>query len=464
MQKKDLPTILICDDDATIHLTLKKPLKTEFKFLSAYHGDEALAILKNRAVDLILLDMNMRSENEGLDYIPQFKELDQDIPIIINSGNTDFSTVKEALKKGAGDYLAKNLSPDEVSHILHKALEKQALVQRKNQNDFELKSTQKKHSLLGESLRIVQLKKTLSRLQTSPANIFITGETGCGKEVFARQLRGTLPDGTLAPFASIDSATIQNTMAESILFGHEKGAFTGADTQRKGIFEESNGGIVYFDEIGNMPLEIQSKLLRVLQEKEICRLGSTRVIPLEFRVVSATNQDLEELAEKGLFKYDLLQRLNVIPVHIPPLRDRREDIPLLLDHFIQKHTGTANSFKFTADAIHHLQQYSWPGNIRELSNVVAYLVTMTDSHEIEISDLPPKLRDAAERNSQKRTPMSPSNKSSFYEQVSQFESEVLSAEYKNHQGNISKMALDLGMDRSHLYSKLKNYQIHQSKK
>ena len=256
------------------------------------------------------------------------------------------------------------------------------------------------------------------------------------------------------PFVAVDSSTIQSTTAESTLFGHEKGAFTGADRQVKGVFEEADGGIVYFDELANMPIPIQAKLLRVLQEKEVTRLGSTKTLKLEFRVVCATNRNLEEMAARGEFKEDVLQRLNVLPIHLPSLRERAEDIPLLVSHFLKQNERTGLSF--SDDALDVLKQYSWPGNIRELANVLAFTTTLVETDVIEIADLPPKLRDVSR-------PAPRSSETGFYEQVAQFESQLLTEAYSKYQGNISKMALGLGMDRSHLYTKLKEFGLHSGK-
>ncbi len=460
---KNAATILVCDDDPLFHLTLKHALQSKFEIRSAYNGDEALAIIRNHSIDILLLDIQIRSGNEGLTYIPKFKDCDPDLTIIMSSGLTDFATVREAMRLGAADYVAKDAGPDEIEHAVRRTLEKRFLVQRTQQQNSETMRQQQQHLLVGSSPAILNLRKIIERVRKSPANVVITGETGTGKEVVARQLRGTLPDGSIAPFVAIDSATIQSSTAESILFGHEKGAFTGAEKMTKGVFEEANGGIVYFDEIANMPLDIQAKLLRVLQEKEVSRLGSARTMKLDFRVVCASNQDLDKMVAEGRFKHDLLQRIGVIPIALPPLRERKEDLPLLLEHFARRHLPPGGSLTFTEGAIEVLSNYSWPGNIRELSNVVAYLAAMTEGTEVDLADLPPKLRDAArpERLSAAETA---SDNASFYDRVAGFEKKLLTDAYAIHGNNISKMALALGMDRSHLYSKLKEYGIHTARK
>ena len=462
-----LPIILICDDDSVFHLAVKHSLKGKFECRTAYHPDEALPIIRNHPIDVVLLDIQMRTADEGLRAIPKFKEADPDLPIIMMSGLTEFGAVREAMRLGATDYVVKDFEQNDIVHAISRVLERRKFLERQGQQNFEVATQQRQHVMIGESPQIRALKKTIDRIRNSPANVVITGETGTGKEVVARQLRKTLPDGSLAPFVAVDSSTIQSSTAESLLFGHEKGAFTGAERTTKGIFEEANGGIVYFDEIANMPLEIQAKLLRVIQEKEVVRLGSSKPLECEFRVICATNRDLDEMVQAGQFKDDLLQRLSVLPIQLPPLRERREDIPLLVEHFLKKQPGDSGKLQFTREAVDVLGAYGWPGNIRELSNLISYVVAMTEGAEVDLADLPPKIRDAARKAAQ--APVAPAQGASapasdapgtFYDRVSQFEKTILTQEYGNCEGNISKLALALGMDRSHLYTKLREYGIH----
>lgn len=454
--------ILICDDDAAIHSVVKQTLKKSFAFRSAYNSEEARAILKNHSVDIVMLDVEMRNKDEGLKAIPVLLAIDSGISIVMASGRTDFDTVREAMRLGAIDYISKDFSPEELILVISRVVERRKLLKRNEQQKFELNQNQRQNVLIGKSKSIESLRKQIDRVKQSLANVIITGETGTGKEVVARLLRQELPDGTQAPFIAVDSATIQSTTAESQLFGHEKGAFTGAEKTTKGIFEEANGGIVYFDEIANMPLDIQSKLLRVIQEKEIVRLGSSRPISSDFRVICATNRKLDEMVKLGQFKEDLYQRLEVLPIHIPPLRERAEDIPLLVEHFIKKQPRV--NLHFTQDALSFLQSYPWPGNIRELGNLIAYVATMAETDEVDIADLPPKMRDFQRTAGNSGSKLTGGDRASFYERVGAYEKEILDAEYTECAGNISKMALQLGMDRSHLYTKLKEFNIHTSKR
>ncbi len=458
---KRLSRLLICDDDETYHLSLRFLLKDRFDVKSAYNGDEALAILKNHPVDILVLDVSMRTPDEGLQYIPRFKATDSEVSIVMSSGNKDFQTVRDALILGADDYLIKDLDSDELVHALNRVLEKRQLQKRKDQLSAETRRTDNSRSLVGKSQAIQRIRLLIEKVRQSSANVVIEGETGTGKEVVARMLRHNSSEN-VQPFIAIDSSTIQSTVAESILFGHERGAFTGADQARKGAFEEADGGIIYFDEISNMPLEIQSKLLRVIQEKEITRLGSTRVIPLDFRVVCATNKNLEALVREGKFKEDLYQRLNVIPVQIPALRERREDIALLADYLAEKNATPLRRIQFTEDALRVLENYSWPGNVRELNNLIAYLTAVSDRDLIDVQDLPAKLyQNTPAFDAETLSEVAPDDDSSrtIYDRLAAYERQLLIAEFRKQNGNISKMALSLGMDRSHLYTKLKTYGI-----
>lgn len=461
LPSSNLPALLVCDDDQLIHLTIKHALKGKYLIHSAYHGDEARALLKSNRVAAILLDVQMRTPKEGLELIPTLKELEPDAPIMMISGKTDFETVREAMRLGAVDYIPKDFSPVDLEHGLSRVLERRRLLAQRETLTREVARAQSQHVMIGRSAALAQVRDLIERVRSSQASVVITGETGTGKEVVARQLRGVLPDGTPAPFVAVDSSTIQSTMAESLLFGHEKGAFTGALNATRGIFEEANGGTVYFDEIANMPLEIQAKLLRVLQEREITRLGSTKPIQLSFRVVAATNRDLETMARDGLFKPDLFQRLNVIPITLPSLRERKEDIAELALHFAAKECP-GREVTFSEEAITVLQAYDWPGNIRELGNVVAYVMAFAgvegsrDALEIDVTDLPPKFRDNPK-------PVAGAS-ATFYERVAQVENQILTEAYSRAQGNVSRLSQELGMDRSHLYSKLKEHGLHQARK
>jgi len=249
-----------------------------------------------------------------------------------------------------------------------------------------------------------------------------------------------------------------------MLFGYEKGAFTGAEKTTRGLFEEANGGTIYFDELANMPLEIQNKLLRVVQEKEVLKMGSSKPVSLEFRIICATNQNIEELVKQGKFKEDLYQRLCVLQIDAPTLRERFEDVPVLLNHFAEKLRGTANQISFLPETLETLKRYSWPGNVRELHNLVLYLYTMLDGESVSPLDLPPKILKDSAAVVVKNTSSDESDSNNFYQAVEEFERNYLEERYSKFEGNVSKMAQALGMDRSYLYGKLKNFSIHTARK
>jgi DNA-binding NtrC family response regulator len=465
---KNKPKVLICDDNQNIHLAIKSELASEYEFKSAFNSEEAKVILKKNQMDLVLLDMEIEHSRSGLDLIPQILELQDDAKIIMFSGNRDFDAVRNALKGGAFDYILKDAGVDELRHVLSKTLIHQQTSRQNQQNQFELKKQHSNVSLIGNSAPIQKIKKQIEKAKNSPAPVVIFGETGTGKEVIARSLRRTLPDGSLEPFIAVDSSTIQSSVAESMLFGYEKGAFTGADKTTRGLFEEANGGTLYFDELANMPLDIQNKLLRVVQEKEVLRMGSSKPITLDFRIICATNQNLEELCKQGKFKEDLYQRLCVLQIDTPAMRERMEDIPELLEHFAEKYRGNQQKLEFQPDAISTLQHYSWPGNVREISNLVLYLYTMSDGMEISPLDLPPKMTKEAGKPAPKGIESlgstAGSSAKTFYEAVSEFEQKLLKEKYEQFNGNVSKMAAALEMDRSYLHSKLKSFGIHTARK
>lgn len=448
-------TVLIVDDDKGIHLATKYVLREHFECLSAYDSDEAKAIVSNQPVDVVLLDLHMRRANEGLQCLPQLKEIDAELDVIMVSASTDIDLAGRAMKSGASAYLVKEHSADQLIITIESVLSRRELSRQNQHYVRDRGRALKKNQIIGESQAIAKLLRDIEKVSRSHANVVITAETGCGKELVARHV------GAMGgkPFVAVDSATITSSMAESILFGHERGSFTGAAGRSKGLFEEADGGTIYFDEIGNMPLDIQSKLLRVIEEKEITRLGSTKVVPLEFRVICASNQDLETLVAQGKFKADLYQRLNVISLRIPPLRERTDDIPALVSHFLQKFESPTAPNAVSDAAMDLLMKYSWPGNVRELSNLIANLCTMiNDRDTIEVEDLPAKIR---ETEGVAVPCIEPTAEGfDFYRYMHTVEGRVLRELYKTCKGNILQMSKTLKMSRSHLYAKLNTHGIH----
>jgi DNA-binding NtrC family response regulator len=467
------PRILIVDDDQTIHLALKYLLKKEYRCLSAFNGDEALAVLSSQTVDIVLMDLHMRRQFEGLEYLPKILASQPNLEALILSGDTEPNLAARCAEAGAAGYILKGSSEDQILMTVQLLIHKRSLQQQTRAFTADRKQNLEKHQIIGNSQPIRNLMAKVEKLKNANVHVLISGESGTGKELVARHIAGK----DSKPLITVDSSTITSSMAESILFGHEKGAFTGAASQTPGLFEEANGGSIFFDEVANMPLDIQSKLLRVIQEKEILRVGSTRVIPLEFRVMAATNRNLDELCAKGLFKFDLFQRLNVVEVRIPSLRERPEDIPLLAEHFLRKFARPGSPTHLSRDAHESLMRYSWPGNVRELSNVLAGICAIgasgEEGAEILAADLPPKFHQTRlpsalspspeaqtfGKDSVRSAPTEEITSVGFYSEVQRLEGKLLHDYYQKLGGNLSKMSRVLGMSRTHLYSKLREHQL-----
>lgn len=463
--------VLIIDDDSAIHLTTKHNLRDHYACTSAYTIEEAKILVASQSFDVVLLDLNLETPLDGFNLLTSLRANDEELDVIVVSGNTQRDLALQAIDKGAASYLVKNYSPAQLLITIDGVIKRRELQREVQHHQSDKSRALRRTPLVGSSKAIESLQRTIEKIKKSQLNVLITGDTGTGKELVARHIGA----GEGAPFVAIDSATITSAMAESTLFGHEKGAFTGALNSAKGLFEEANNGTLYFDEISNMPLEIQVKLLRVIQEKEISRLGSRKIIPLQFRVVCATNRDLEAMAQKNEFKYDLLQRINVIPIKVPTLAERKDDIPELVKHFLGIYAQ--GNLKFSDSALSALQKYNWPGNIRELSNVIAYVCTMFDGVEtVELEDLPSKIRGESfvslaeaspeaslaisEAASRFVSAIAREDDVDFYSYMNDLEGKVLKALYSKYSGNLSNFSRAVKVSRSHLYAKLNKHGIH----
>ncbi len=342
MMQADTFTLIVCDDDPLVYPALRVALKGDFDVISTGHGQallEALATAPQPHV--VLLDIQLRDGLDGLDLLAKIHAVHPATPIIMYSGLDGYDTVVRAMRLGATDFVPKGVSTEKLRAQLRQAAAAVSGAPAPRRAGPERARRPQRPAgiagLVGESRVARELRDVITRVADLSANILVTGESGTGKEVVARLLRRTLADGKQEPFIAVDSSTIQTTLAESALFGHERGSFTGADRSRKGLFEEADGGTIYFDEIGNMSMDIQAKLLRAVEEHEVMRVGSYQARRVQFRVISATNRDLEVMCCNGDFRHDLYYRLGIIPIHIAPLRQRREDIPLLLDHLMRRY-------------------------------------------------------------------------------------------------------------------------------
>jgi DNA-binding NtrC family response regulator len=383
------PTILVVDDELGARQSLEVILEDDYKVLSAGNGQEALEILQKLPADLILLDVNM-PDMDGLEVLRKIKEKDEEADVIMVSALNLARKAVDAIKLGAYDYITKPYEPEDILTTVTRVMSKRNL---RKELDFlrkEVEASRGFDQIISQNKRMHEIFQLVQKVAYASTNILITGESGTGKELIARSIhrQGNRKNG---PFVAINCAAIPSELMESEMFGHERGAFTGAHTRTIGKFEYANGGTLFLDEVSALRSDLQAKLLRVLQEREIERIGSNRPIKVDIRVISATNTNLEEAVSQGKFRQDLYFRLNVVPISIPPLRERREDIPLLAKHFLNKFNGAFNKKipGFSDKALSGLNSYHWPGNIRELENLIERIVVLSPGDAtIDLKDIP----------------------------------------------------------------------------
>ena len=448
-----MSTILIVDDERTVRDSLEMVLSYEnYEVIKAANGREALALLTGeQAIDLALLDIKMPGI-DGLEVLEKMKTNFPDIEVVMISGHADIQTAVEATKKGAYDFLAKPLDQDRVLITIRNALKTKKL----NLQYESLKQiVSQDRQLLGQSPAMVQIVNTIKRVAPTEARVMITGENGTGKELVARAIHDQSARST-GPFVEVNCAAIPETLIESELFGHEKGSFTGASEKHKGQFEMAHKGTIFLDEIGDMSLPAQAKVLRVLEENKVQRVGAGTLIPIDVRVIAATNKKLVETCATGAFREDLFYRLNVVPIHLPPLRERGGDIPLLVSHFMihfsQKYSLPVK--KIAAEAMRELQVFPWPGNVRELRNVIERLVILCPSPAVSADEIKNYLPVAS---------LKVEGLLSTCQVFEDFkrESEKLYLFHKlvENNWNVKKTAEKLNMQRSNLYKKIEKYGI-----
>ena len=450
------PRILVIDDESAIRDSLKMILEYEgFDVQGAATGQDGLTLADREPADLVLLDIKMAGM-DGLEVLQRLRATHEALPVIMISGHATVSTAVEATKLGAFDFIEKPLSTERVLVSVRNALDQQKLTQEV----VAFRRTETlKHQLVGESPAVRGVLEAVKRAAPTSATVLITGESGVGKELVARAIhRNSLR--ARERFIQVNCAAIPDDLIESELFGHEKGSFTGATEKQIGKFEQADRGTIFLDEVGDMSLKTQAKVLRVLQEGEVERLGSARTIKVDVRVIAATNKRLEEEVEKGQFREDLYFRLNVIPIHVPPLRDRPGDIGLLLKHFLES-TSRENNVRpkrITDNAMSVLERQRWRGNIRELRNTIERLVIMTPGDTIDVPHLPEAMRvDAGGR--------APDNEvlraGTLREHKEVAERAFLVQKLRETGWNISKTAEVIDTPRSNLYKKLEQYRISQ---
>ena len=450
------PSILIVDDEPSILQSLSGLLSDEgFEVLTAANGYEALKIVNTEFPDLVLLDIWM----PGIDGIETLKEIKKDNPyiqIIIISGHGTIETAVKAIKLGAFDLIEKPLSIDKIIVAINNALNFRRL---EEENKYLRKKTLEKHSITGNSPPIVALKKQIAIAAPTDAWILITGENGTGKELVARTIH-QLSSRAEYPLVNVHCAAIPEELIESELFGQEKGAFTDATTKKIGKFELANNGTIFLDEIGDMSLKTQSKILRVLEEKQFQRVGGSRTLSVNVRVIASSNKDLEKEIEKGNFREDIYYRLNVIPIEVPSLRDRVKDIPLLVKTFFSEcaKKDRSEKKKMIQKAVDMLCNYSWPGNVRELKNLVERLAIMVEKDVIDEFDLPaPYNPDTSDGMTTVESQLFLSH--SLKDAKNAFEREFIKRKLLQYNNNVIKTAEAIGVKRSCLHKKLKSLDV-----
>jgi two-component system nitrogen regulation response regulator NtrX len=449
--------ILIIDDEVGILKSLGAVLQDEgYGVSTAETGREALRLLKEENYALIFLDVWL-PDGDGLEILRQIREENPDTLVIIMSGHGTIETAVRATKLGAYNYVEKPLSLEKVVLMVQHALRERHL---ERENLLLKKSFEKKYELIGDGPASQRIQDEIRLAGASLSRVLITGENGTGKELAARAIHFHSPRQGNA-FVEINCAAIPEHLIESELFGHEKGAFTGAVSSKPGKFDLADKGTLFLDEIGDMSLQTQAKVLRVLQEQTFQRVGGTRTLKVDVRIIAATNKNLPEEIRKGNFREDLYYRLNVIPVHIPPLRERKEDLPLLLNHFMEEvmeEQGRGKKKIFHPDAIAMLQRYPWPGNVRELKNLVERVAIMIPRTEIDVADIQRLLEGPVEGSPD----ILNTRFGSFREARAAFERFYIAQKLRENGWNITKTAEDLGLERSHLHRKMKVLKIEES--
>jgi DNA-binding NtrC family response regulator len=446
--------LLVVDDEQSIRrlcMTIGNTLG--FACAEAESAEAALALLDREIPDLVLTDLKLPTLS-GVELLRQIRTLLPRTEVAIMTGHGSIESAVDAMKLGAYDYIEKPFRVEKMRLLLQRMAEKVRLV---TENAFlrERVSTEENlDGIIGTSANIQDVLRMISRLKDTRTPVLISGESGTGKELVARAIhfRGTMAQ---TPFVAVDCGSLVPTLMESELFGYEKGAFTGATKSKSGLFQAANGGTIFLDEIGELPLEMQAKLLRVLQEKEIRPVGSNDQVGVDVRVIAATNRDLEAAYRDGTFRKDLYFRLNVVTVHLPALRDRRSDIPMLAHHFLDRYAPGAN-LQVTSAAMKSLLHYDWPGNVRELENCVARAVTLGDHQIIDVNDLPPAIRteqpSVAAASAQDAASLSTTA-------LAEMERMTILRVFEQANGDKALAGKMLGISRATLYRKLKRYNI-----
>jgi len=437
-------SILIVDDEESVRDSLYNWfIEDGFRVECAENAKKALTILESDQFDIILADIKMPGM-DGLEMLRRIKAIKTDAIVIVMTAFATVDTAVKALKDGAYDYVTKPFDPDDLTHLIRNATKQISLTDENESLKKKVVSLENVEDLIGNSEAMKDMLREVESVAQTNSSVIITGESGTGKELVARAIHANSPR-KFFPFVSVHCGALTESLLESELFGHEKGAFTGAMYNRKGRFEMADSGSIFLDEIATISTKMQVELLRVLESKTFMRVGGNKEISSDFRVICATNKDLKSMVEKGTFREDLFYRLNVVNIHIPPLRDRKEDIPLLVDYFIKKYCTSMNKPLASIDptALKRLQEFSYPGNIRELENMIERAIVVGDGKKIGLKDLP----------------LDKTIVNSSTESLDDFERTFVLQILNKYSWNISRTAKALKVDRVTLYHKIKKYDL-----
>ena len=456
-------TILIAEDEEKMRRVLEVNLQDQYQVLLAKDGEEALRLFKENEINLVLTDMRM-PERDGLSLLHELKRLRPEIPVILITAYGTIESAVNAMKEGAMDYLLKPVKMEEMGLVIERALLHADLINENRQLKEEIKSLYGVDTIISKHPKINEIMFMVRQVADSKATVLIEGESGTGKELVARAIHFNSRRAGF-PFIVVNCSAIPRELLESELFGHEKGAFTGAVKRKIGSFELAHRGTLFLDEIGEMPKELQVKILRAIEGYRFMRVGGTEEIDTDVRAITATNRDLKAAVEAGEFREDLFYRLHVVSIKLPPLRERKEDIPLLVSYFIEKYKKEVKgkTLEISGKALQALETYPWPGNVRELENCILRAMLLTQSNRIEGEDLPPEVRGEGEeamapvpRDSEELRRMKWQLRRKAEDEV---EKVFLREALKRNRGNISKTALDVRMDRRQLQNLIRKHRI-----
>jgi two-component system response regulator HydG len=443
--------ILGVDDDLLMREALRDTLSVEgYEVQAVESAAQAMAELEKQEWDIVLADLSLPRVS-GLELLDRIKRSWPTTEVIVITGQGSIATAVDAIKRGAYHYLTKPFTAEEIIHLVHQALERRRLVDRKERLEEELSQVRGVHQLVGQSEALRRVRQIIQTASGSEATVLIEGESGTGKEIIANAIHAQ-SKRSRGPLVKMNCAAVPETLLESELFGHEKGAFTGADRRRVGRFEQADGGTLFLDEICEMQPRLQAKFLRALQEREIERLGGSETIPVDVRIIAATNQDLQKALAEGVLREDLYYRLNVILLRVPALRERMDDVPILAMHFVRKYAAREGvpTAAIAEEAMNVMLSYPWPGNVRELENAIERAVVLGRREDLRPQDLPPQVH----RRGDERQPLIPAHLT-----LEEIEKLAIAQALRLTGGNKSEAAERLGIHRTSIYDKMRRYGI-----